>query len=44
MELCDPKGLGKVVQFILDPKRDIGLQIMSYFHYRGEVDIVTYNN
>lgn len=32
------------VRIISDPKRDIGLQIMSYFHYRGGVNIVTCEN
>jgi hypothetical protein len=44
MELCDEKGVSSVVRIIPDPKRDIGLQIMSYFHYRGEVNIVTCEN
>jgi hypothetical protein len=30
-----------VVRVIPDPHRDIGLQIMSYFHYKGDVRIVT---
>jgi hypothetical protein len=30
-----------VVRVIPDPTRDIGLQIMSYFHYDGAVRIVT---
>jgi anti-anti-sigma regulatory factor len=44
MELCDEKGVSSVVRIIPDPKRDIGLQIMSYFHYSGEVNIVTCEN
>jgi anti-anti-sigma regulatory factor len=44
MELCDEKGVSAVVRIIPDPKRDIGLQIMSYFHYSGEVNIVTCDN
>jgi hypothetical protein len=30
-----------VVRVIPDPRRDIGLKIMSAFHYRGDVKIVT---
>jgi hypothetical protein len=30
-----------VVRVIPDPHRDIGLQIMSYFHYSGDVQILT---
>jgi anti-anti-sigma regulatory factor len=44
MELCDEKGVCAVVRIIPDPKRDIGLQIMSYFHYSGDVNIVTCHN
>jgi hypothetical protein len=41
MDLCNEKGASTVVRVIPDPHRDIGMQIMSYFHYRGEVRIVT---
>lgn len=41
MDLCNEKGASLVVRVIPDPHRDIGLQIMSIFHYRGEVQIVT---
>jgi hypothetical protein len=41
MELCNQKGTSMVVRVIPDPQRDIGLQIMSIFHYRGDVKIVT---
>src|SRR5438477_7476899 len=44
MQLCNEKGVRSVVRIIPDPKRDIGLQIMSYFHYSGEVSIVTCEN
>jgi hypothetical protein len=44
MELCDAKGVSAVAWIIPDPKRDIGLQIMSYFHYSGDVSIVTCEN
>jgi anti-anti-sigma regulatory factor len=41
MELCNQKGASMVVRVIPDPRRDIGLQIMSIFHYRGDVQIFT---
>jgi anti-anti-sigma regulatory factor len=41
MDLCNEKGASMVVRVIPDPHRDIGLQIMSYFHYSGDVQIVT---
>jgi hypothetical protein len=41
MDLCNEKGVASVVRVIPDPHRDIGLQIMSYFHYGAGVQIVT---
>ena len=41
MDMCNQNGVAEVVRIIPDPKRDIGLQIMSYFHYSGDVHIVT---
>jgi hypothetical protein len=35
------KGASLVVRVIPDPHRDIGLQIMSIFHYGGDVQILT---
>ena len=41
MDMCNEKGASMVVRVIPDPHRDIGMQIMSYFHYSGDVQIVT---
>ena len=41
MDLCNEKGASMVVRVIPDRYRDIGLQIMSIFHYGGEVQILT---
>ena len=41
MRLCNEKGVSAVVRVIPDPRRDIGLQIMSHFHYGPEVRITT---
>src|SRR6185436_9755036 len=41
MDLCDVKGVSKVVRVIPDPSKDIGLNIMSVFHYRPSVRIVS---
>jgi anti-anti-sigma regulatory factor len=41
MDLCNKKGTAIIVRVIPDPHRDIGLQIMSIFHYRGDVQILT---
>ena len=34
MEQCDQAGVGIIVRVIPDPTKDIGLTIMSRFHYR----------
>jgi hypothetical protein len=41
MDLCDEKGAAMVVRVIPDPQRDIGMTIMSIFHYRGGTQILT---
>jgi len=41
MELFDKKGVGLIVRVIPDPAKDIGLNILSLFHYRREIQIVT---
>ena len=41
MDLCNEKGASLVVRVIPDPHRAIGLQIMSIFHYGGDVQIIT---
>jgi hypothetical protein len=41
MDLFNGKGVSDVVRIIPDPRKDIGMQIMSYFHYGGDVRIVT---
>ena len=40
MDLCNAKGASMVVRVIPDPHRDIGMTIMSIFHYR-DVQIIT---
>lgn len=41
MEMANEKGVVEVIRIIPDPRKDIGMQIMSYFHYGGDVRIVT---
>ena len=41
MDLCNDKGVSQVVRVIPDPSKDIGLNIMSLFHYRRGVRIIT---
>lgn len=44
MDLCNAHGVSLVVRIIPDPTHDIGLQIMSPFHYRGDVQVFTCSN
>jgi hypothetical protein len=41
MDLCNERGVKTVVRVIPDPHKDIGLNILSLFHYRRRVRIVT---
>ena len=41
MDLCRDKGLTTVVRVIPDPKKDIGFKLMSLFHYRRTVGVIT---
>jgi anti-anti-sigma regulatory factor len=41
MDLCQAKGVTDIVRVIPDQRRDIGMQIMSQFHYDSGVHIVT---
>jgi hypothetical protein len=40
MDLCNQKGVRSVVRVIPDPRKDIGYNIMSLFHYGRGVRIV----
>ena len=44
MEMCDAKGVEVVVRVIPDPHKDIGLNILSLFHYRKPQRMVTCKN
>ncbi|PYK31347.1 MAG: hypothetical protein DME57_04120 [Verrucomicrobia bacterium] len=44
MDICNEKGASMVVRVIPDPHRDIGMTIMSIFHYRGDTQIFTCEN
>ena len=41
MEMCNAARVAEVVRIIPDPTRDIGLQILSFFHYGTDVYIRT---
>ena len=40
MQLCNRLGVSEIVRVIPDPDRDIGLNIMSLFHYGRDVSFV----
>ncbi len=44
MDVCNKKGVDTVVRVVPDPQKDIGLNILSLFHYRRRVHIVTCEN
>jgi hypothetical protein len=44
MDLCNEAGIGKVIRIIPDPRKDIGLRIMSLFHYNRDVRILTFDD
>jgi hypothetical protein len=44
MEICSEKGLSAVVRVIPDPTKDIGLNLISLFHYHGPVRVRTHEN
>jgi hypothetical protein len=39
MDLCQEHGIAEIIRIIPDPSRDIGLGIMSRFHYGNSVRI-----
>jgi hypothetical protein len=44
MDLVAAKQVGLIVRVIPDPRKDIGLNILSYFHYGPQVRIETYQS
>lgn len=41
MELMDQRGVSQVVRVIPDPKKDIGMNILTLFHYRRRPRMIT---
>jgi hypothetical protein len=41
MDVCNTAGIGTVVRIIPDPRKDIGLNILSIIHYRRGVRVIT---
>jgi hypothetical protein len=44
MDACNKSGIGTVVRIVPDPKKDIGLNILSIIHYRRGVHVLTFQN
>ena len=44
MDVCNAAGIGTVVRIIPDPRKDIGLKILSIIHYRRGVHVITCQN
>src|SRR5260370_19526687 len=44
MDLCVTKQVEHVVRVIPDPRKDIGLNIMSYFHYGSKIRVTICEN
>jgi hypothetical protein len=44
MDACNAAGIGTVVRIVPDPRKDIGLNILSIIHYRRGVHVLTFQN
>jgi hypothetical protein len=44
MDLCNAAGIGTVVRIIPDPRKDIGLKILSIIHYGRGVRVLTFQD
>ena len=42
MDTLTEKGVASVTRVMPDPHKDIGLNILSQFHYRPEIPIATF--
>jgi hypothetical protein len=42
MDICAEKGVASVTRVMPDPHKDIGLNILSQFHYGPEIQIATF--
>lgn len=41
MDLCRAHGVSMVVRLLPKPEKDIGINLLSIVHYRGEIKLVT---
>jgi hypothetical protein len=44
MDACNEKGVALIIRVIPDPHKDIGFNVMSLFHYRRGVRIITHQS
>src|SRR5450432_287161 len=44
MDAFNAAGIGTVVRIVPDPRKDIGLNILSIVHYRRGVHVLTFQN
>jgi hypothetical protein len=44
MDACNVAGIGTVVRIVPDPRKDIGLNILSIIHYRRGVHVINCQN
>jgi anti-anti-sigma regulatory factor len=44
MDACNAAGIGTVARIVPDPRKDIGLNILSIIHYRRGVHMLTFQN
>jgi hypothetical protein len=44
MDLCNAMEVGRVVRVTPDPRKCIGLNILSHFHYAPGISIMTYES
>jgi hypothetical protein len=44
MDISNAKGIKAVVRVIPDPRKDIGFQLLSRFHYDKHVEVKTFEN
>ena len=42
MDVLAEKGVGSITRVVADPHKDIGLNILSQFHYGPEIKIATF--
>jgi hypothetical protein len=44
MDLISQAGVGRVVRIIPDPRKDMGLDILAFFHYRNHPETINCTN